>query len=394
MTIPSIGPVPPVPSRSTQSRRDFVIATDSFFIGFPTLRDEMNASIDAINDTAVTISVSAQTAIDAANRAEAAGAYRTSIAFKTWAELAGVAGATLGQTASVFDDAGTHTDPVAGGSVDNEGIYRWSVSPAGWEWVSDGLTTSVAWGDISGKPGSFTPSAHTHAISDVTGLTAALSGKAANGLATGSGLTATTGKLLGRSTAGTGALEEIGLGTGLSFDGTTLTLSGGGMSYPASGIAVSTGAGWGDSLTKPNGNLVGTTASQSLTNKTLGEGTVLAGGTINGGATVSDSGTISVSSVGFRGLPPITATTRTLDITDMGKIVVATGNVTVPTGLPVGFVCSIYNNSSSAKSILGASGVTLRLAGSASTGTRSLAQRGLAAVVVVNTNEVAVGGVT
>lgn len=38
---------------------------------------------------------------------------------------------------------------------------------------------SSAWADITGKPSTFTPSSHSHAISDTTGLTTALSGKAA-----------------------------------------------------------------------------------------------------------------------------------------------------------------------------------------------------------------------
>jgi len=37
-----------------------------------------------------------------------------------------------------------------------------------------------------------------------------------------------TARLLGRSTAGTGAIEEITLGTNLSFTGTTLNAAGGG----------------------------------------------------------------------------------------------------------------------------------------------------------------------
>lgn len=40
---------------------------------------------------------------------------------------------------------------------------------------------SLAWADITGKPSTFTPSAHTHAISDVTGLQTALDGKQASG---------------------------------------------------------------------------------------------------------------------------------------------------------------------------------------------------------------------
>jgi hypothetical protein len=48
------------------------------------------------------------------------------------------------------------------------------------------------------------------------------------GLITASGLTQSTNKLLGRGTAGTGAIEEITLGTNLSLTGTTLNASGGG----------------------------------------------------------------------------------------------------------------------------------------------------------------------
>lgn len=50
---------------------------------------------------------------------------------------------------------------------------------------------------------------------------------APKGAITGSGLTMATGKLLGRSTAGIGAPEEITLGTNLSFTGTTLNAAGG-----------------------------------------------------------------------------------------------------------------------------------------------------------------------
>lgn len=56
----------------------------------------------------------------------------------TWAELSAIVGTRDGQPGRVAGtDAGTHTDPVVGGTVANEGNYSWSVSPAGWERVGD-----------------------------------------------------------------------------------------------------------------------------------------------------------------------------------------------------------------------------------------------------------------
>lgn len=55
-------------------------------------------------------------------------------------------GSYAGQGAEVLDtDAGTHTDPVAGGTVSNGGRYSWSTSPAGWRRIGDtGLTGKLA----------------------------------------------------------------------------------------------------------------------------------------------------------------------------------------------------------------------------------------------------------
>ena len=51
--------------------------------------------------------------------------------------------------------------------------YKWT----GTAWIANNLG-AINWVDITGKPSTFTPSAHTHATSEVTGLDTALSGKA------------------------------------------------------------------------------------------------------------------------------------------------------------------------------------------------------------------------
>lgn len=62
---------------------------------------------------------------------------------KTWAELSAVVGSTTLQKGEVIDDAGTHTDPVVGGTVPNKGAYSWSTSPDGWKRTGDLIDMAV-----------------------------------------------------------------------------------------------------------------------------------------------------------------------------------------------------------------------------------------------------------
>lgn len=128
-----------------------------------------------------------------------------------------------------------------------------------------------AWSAITDKPSTFPPDSHSHSASDITSGTIATA-------RLGSG-TANSGKVLyGDSTW----KDEPG------------------MVYPGAGIPVSTGSAWGTSKSNPSGDLVGTTDSQTLTNKTL-EGYTETVFAITDASTVTpnpDNGTIQTWTLG------------------------------------------------------------------------------------------------
>ena len=108
---------------------------------------------------------------------------------------------------------------------------------------------------------------------------------------------------------------------------------------------------------------------------------------INVGVTLVSGGTVSASTVGYRGLPQSVKTgSYTLALADAGSQISTNSNVTIPANasvaFPVGSAVAIYNNSSASISVLITSD-TLYLAGTASTGTRGLAQRGVATALKV-----------
>jgi hypothetical protein len=153
-------------------------------------------------------------------------------------------------------------------------------------------------------------------------------GVAASGAITGSGLTMATARLLGRTTASTGAVEEITVGSGLTLSGGTLTATGGGTGTVTSvdgsggttgltltggpittsgtltiggtltvanggtgattltGVVIGNGTSAFTVKTNPSGAFVGTTDTQTVTGKTLGNYTetvfaITDGGTVN-----------------------------------------------------------------------------------------------------------------
>lgn len=79
---------------------------------------------------------------------------------------------------------------------------------------------------------------------------------------------------------------------------------------------------------------------------------------------------------------------------DSGKCIsITTGGVTVPSGVfSAGDTIVIYNNSGSNQTITQGGSVTMYLVGTATTGNRTLAQRGVATVICVATNTFVISG--
>jgi len=124
------------------------------------------------------------------------------------------------------------------------------------------------------------------------------------------------------------------------------------------------------------------------TNMTF-DGTTLTANTIVSQNALSDS----IGNV--RSVPANSQTSAyTLVATDNGKYIsITTGGIIVPPSIfSVGQVVSVYNNSGSNQTISQGSGVTLRLVGTATTGTRVISNYGLATILCVASNTFVVTG--
>lgn len=85
----------------------------------------------------------------------------------------------------------------------------------------------------------------------------------------------------------------------------------------------------------------------------------------------------------------------TVTSTDNGKYIdITTGGVTfaTTTGFTAGQNVAIYNNSTSSQTITQGTSVTLRWAGTSTTGNRTLAQYGVATVICVGSNTYVIAG--
>jgi len=106
------------------------------------------------------------------------------------------------------------------------------------------------------------------------------------------------------------------------------------------------------------------------------------------------AGRISLEGIelGYRGIPTASVATGSPVAADAGKMVRATAGVTIPNSVFASTdVLTIYNTTAGNITIT-ASITTLRLAGTASTGARTLAQKGIATVFFISGTEAVISG--
>jgi len=124
-------------------------------------------------------------------------------------------------------------------------------------------------------------------------------------------------------------------------------------------------------------------------------GAITAGTTLAAGTTVTAGTTASDSIGNLRNVPPNSQTgAYVLVATDSGKYIsITTGGVTVPSAIfSAGQTISIYNNSASSQTITQGGSVTMTLAGTATTGNRTLAQYGLCTILCTASNTFVITG--
>ena len=143
-----------------------------------------------------------------------------------------------------------------------------------------------------------------------------------------------------------------------------------------------------DQLSRANSAFLHANAAFSSANGKLSS----SGGTISGSLTVT--GTVTDSKGESRTLPNNGQSgSYTLVSSDHGKLINTTAGVTVPSGVfNTGESITVFNNSGSAITITQGASVTMYFVGSASTGNRTLAQRGLCTIVCVGSNTFVITG--
>jgi hypothetical protein len=212
-----------------------------------------------------------------------------------------------------------------------------------------------------------------------TGGVLALSLDAAGNGAFRAGVSGTAGTFSGPVSGTTGTFSGAVSGTTGTFSsavsGTTGTFS--------SGVSATTGT-FSSAVSGTTGTFSGGVSGTTGTFSAAVSGT-----------TGTFSGAVSDGDGNLRDVPQNSKTgAYTLLVSDAGKhISITTGGVTVPAGVfAIGDAVTIYNNSTSNQTITQGASVTLRQAGTANTGNRTLGQYGLATLLCVSADTFVISG--
>lgn len=408
MALPALTPPPPAPSRS-DAPATFITRADDMIAWFGVFVPQMVALGDAIVAQAASSNYGSSTssvAIGTGSKSftiEAGKGFQVG-QFVIVASTASPANFMNGQITAYNSGTGALTVNV--GSVGGSGTFAsWTISlapPSGGvqktgDTMAGPLITAASIAGAAGLnvPHGTAPTAPNNGdlwttssalffrIGGVTRQAATLDG---NETLTNKSLTAPafTGATTGEALTLTGLLTTKASAAG----GAGLNLPhGAAPTAPANGDMWSTTLGLFVRVNGATRQAATLDGAETLTNKTLTSPTANAP-TINDavvGSTIKDeAGT--TRKVGFRGVPPRAAgSAQVLAIADNGtEIEITTGGVTVPrnadVALPSDFVCVIFNNSASPQTITQGTDVTLRLVGSTSTGSRTLAPYGMCTI--------------
>lgn len=159
---------------------------------------------------------------------------------------------------------------------------------AGYEVYTAGSATSVPWSGVTGKPSTFTPSAHKHTIADVNDLQATLNGKA----------TAAQGA------KADSAVQSVKIGTTEYKSGTNVVLPAYPTTLPASDVKA-----WAKADTKPSytksevglGNVDNTADANKSVKYATSAGSAGSASTLGTSRNFSITGGATAAAVGFNG---------------------------------------------------------------------------------------------
>jgi hypothetical protein len=205
------------------------------------------------------------------------------------------------------------------------------------------------------------------------------------------------GTTIGASSRSTGAFTTLSANGAVTFDGVSFA-----DNVPSDTLVVTDAGNIGVGKSNPatkldvNGTVTATAFAGNITGST---GNITTITSTTGNITTVNSTTVNDTLGNIRVIPQNTysdVSSYTLQASDAGKHINITGSggVTVPAGVfTVGQVITVFNNTAGNRTIAQGSSVTLYQAGVGSTGSRTLATRGLASILCVASNTFAVTGV-